>query len=790
VFWIDAETTTKFEQGYQEIAKTVRVKGRNEKGADILNLVYEWLRDKSNGNWVMILDNADDKDVFTSCPSSHRQASSGKHIGDFLPQSSNGSILVTSRSRDAAFQVTCNYKYIFTVEPMTESEAMELLQSQLEGKHPEPEMKLLAEALGFVPLAISQAAANISRRSLPISNYLEELRKGNESSASLLDESSPQLRRDSGRTNSIVATWKVTFEYVRRTTPSAARLLSLMCFFDRQNIPEALLEGQYGEEVNIKWQQYRKTWWKRKLGVKRKKAGLLPVKILPCDFETDWLTLRDFSLIKMDQNRGNFSMHPMVQFTTLKWLVLHRERDVWSQHFTSLMNDKFPTPGYSVSRECDRLIAHAFAAIPYRPADTATRSLQTWAELTLKVADYYKDFRTAIDFAQKLYRIVAEAFDIVFGEIAPASLALHSKRGTVLMFLDRNVEAEKLHRRTLHLQSHALGPTHPDTLTTMDHVGETLAAQGRDSEAEELLVGALNTRLRIFGPRHEITQNALYARGMYLRQRSRYGEAHDVWRRAHEARAQRDANVYDLTWAVQLTSLGIWPQMSGNAKEAERYFREALSERAKGPIDADYAMCLAQIARTLVAQGDLEGAEPLFRRACEWYDKQASSKSDQDKFYISMELAMVLSKSDDCLDEAEQHTRQCLNALLEHDEAKPDDVCAARRILGNVLEKRRRCEGALDQYRQAYDGAKRFLGEQHGDTQEYRRLYDELLEKSSSAPSATVPGETAETLRDGHASSLDGLVHGAWQSEHQDDDTTAGAEKDNTARQHKGTKTC
>jgi hypothetical protein len=225
--------------------------GRNDKDADIPNLVYEWLRNKSNGNWVMILDNADDKDVFTSFPSAHRQPSSGKQIRDFLPQSSNGSLLVTSRSRDAAYHVTCNYKHILTVEPMNESDAMALMQSQLEEVHPEPEMKLLADTLGFVPLAISQAAANISRRSLPISYYLDELRKGNESSASLLDESSPQLRRDSGRSNSIVATWKVTFEYVRKTTPSAARLLSLMCFFDRQDIPEALLEGQYSEEVNI-----------------------------------------------------------------------------------------------------------------------------------------------------------------------------------------------------------------------------------------------------------------------------------------------------------------------------------------------------------------------------------------------------------------------------------------------------------------------------------------------------------------------------------------------------------
>lgn len=243
-------TATSFEQGYREIANTVRIPGRNIKRANIFSIVYEWLRNESNGRWVLILDNADDKNVFTN-GAPNDTSTEPKHLSDFLPQSTNGSILVTSRSRDAAFQVTCNYKTITSVEQMTESEAMQLLESHLQEAHPEDEKKLLVETLGYVPLAVSQAAANISRRSLPIPKYLRELRQNTEASASFLDESLPQLHRESSRSNSIVTTWKVTFEYVRQTTPSAARLLSLMCLFDRQNIPETLLKGNYGEEVTM-----------------------------------------------------------------------------------------------------------------------------------------------------------------------------------------------------------------------------------------------------------------------------------------------------------------------------------------------------------------------------------------------------------------------------------------------------------------------------------------------------------------------------------------------------------
>jgi tetratricopeptide (TPR) repeat protein len=729
--------------------------GRNDKDADIPNLVYEWLRNKSNGNWVMILDNADDKDVFTSFPSAHRQPSSGKQIRDFLPQSSNGSLLVTSRSRDAAYHVTCNYKHILTVEPMNESEAMALMQSQLEEVHPEPEMKLLADTLGFVPLAISQAAANISRRSLPISYYLDELRKGNESSASLLDESSPQLRRDSGRSNSIVATWKVTFEYVRKTTPSAARLLSLMCFFDRQDIPEALLEGQYSEEVNIASQKSHKAWWRRRLRMRRKKAQLLPVKSLPYDFEEDWLTLRDFNLIRLHRNRKNFSMHPMVQFTTLKWLVLHRERDAWSQHFTFLMNDHFPDPELAATKVCEPLVAHALAAVPYRPVDTAIQPLQTWAKLTLKVANYYHS-RDALDFAQKLYRVVAEAFAITLGKASPESLDLNIKRGYILLLLDRTTEAEKLHRRTMHLQTQALGPTHLNTLATMDRIGHTLEAQGRDSEAQETFVQALNIRLHMLGPKHEISQDALYQYGMYLQRNSRYKEAYNIWRVALQARVQEDSNIHDSTWATQLGFLGLGLLLSGNSREAEVCLREALSEQEKGLMNEDHTISLIQLARVLAARGDYIGAEPLLSRAYEWHDNNTSRRYD-DKLQVMSELARVLSELDDRLSDAEHVARRCLTERLERSDIKYYDIYESRFVLGDILEKQGRCEEALEMVKQAYDGAKKDLGEQHDDTKEYGRSYDRLTIKNNEKQANTMPNEHDRAVNDAEEDEQDDL---------------------------------
>jgi tetratricopeptide (TPR) repeat protein len=759
VFWVDAESKTKFEQGYRDIANAVCLRGRNDKDADHLSLVYDWLRDTSKGNWVMILDNADDKDVFTSRPSIHRHPESEKQIRDFLPQTSNGSILVTSRSRDAAFQVTCNYKHILTVEPMTEREAMDLLQSQLDEAHPEHEMKLLAETLGFVPLAISQAAANISRRSLLIREYLDELKNGDERFESLLDESSPQLRRNSGQSNSIVATWKVTFEYVRRTAPSAARLLSLMCLFDRQEIPQALLQGRYGEDVICMLPKPRKPWWKRRPRSKQRKAQLVPLKTPSCDFEDDWLVLRDFSMIKKNKDRKNFSMHPMVQFTTKKWLVLQKELDAWSHRFISIMDVNFPNPDNGNFKFCEPLLAHAYAAVPYRPADSAIRPLQAWASMTRKLASFcYQG--TALDTAQKLYVVAAGAHELSLGASAPQSLLCNTQLGTLLSVVGKKAEAETIHRRVLTLRSDALGLEHPDSLDTMDHIGDALAFQHRYTEAEQFHVQALDARLRMFGPAHEDTQSAFNKRGIFLFSRGRYDEAYNIWHQAYEARAQGNKHIFDSSWANELGMIGLRLFISGDAAKAERYFTEAIAEKEKVPPGRDLMQCITCFARVLAEQGDLTGAERQFKRAFQWYDQTATIEYPE-RIQTMGELASILSKLDQ-LEEAGKLARRCLAERLETQGKDGErEISESKWILAGILEKQSHFDQALMMYKEAFEGAKDVLGERHEDTKDYWREYERLLKEIRETVPGTVRAEEAILMHaDDHA------------------DTTAGAQED------------
>jgi hypothetical protein len=84
--------------GYQQIAAVAEIPGRDDPKIDILQLVYQWLRDPRNGRWVMVLDNADDGNVFFGGNGSNERGPAVR----LLPQAVYGPMLITSRNGLAA----------------------------------------------------------------------------------------------------------------------------------------------------------------------------------------------------------------------------------------------------------------------------------------------------------------------------------------------------------------------------------------------------------------------------------------------------------------------------------------------------------------------------------------------------------------------------------------------------------------------------------------------------------------------------------------------------------------
>lgn len=118
----------------------------------------------------MIVDNADDPKCFFKQSADYCIALVARSFSDFLPQSLNGSIVITS------------HRCCRTVQ-----------------------------TLDFMPLAITQAAAYISQNAprITVLKYLHKLRSSDKDRASLLRKDFGDTRRDGTALNSIVATWQV-----------------------------------------------------------------------------------------------------------------------------------------------------------------------------------------------------------------------------------------------------------------------------------------------------------------------------------------------------------------------------------------------------------------------------------------------------------------------------------------------------------------------------------------------------------------------------------------------------
>ena len=130
ILWIHAGSTARVEQSYHDIADILRIPGRNEPKIDVLALVHKWLRNENNGKWLLIVDNIDDSYMETSMwsvkealeraadePSNTKQKRDAFYA--YIPQSENGSVLVTTRNRGLATRMVDEHE-IIEIEPMLE----------------------------------------------------------------------------------------------------------------------------------------------------------------------------------------------------------------------------------------------------------------------------------------------------------------------------------------------------------------------------------------------------------------------------------------------------------------------------------------------------------------------------------------------------------------------------------------------------------------------------------------------------------------------------------------------
>ncbi|KAL8290753.1 hypothetical protein RB597_008822 [Gaeumannomyces tritici] len=494
IFWIHAATQARAEEGFRDIADTVKLPGRNKPDANIPKLVHSWLSQNRNGRWTIVLDSADDSD--TLCQP--RSDGNAKTLASYLPQSPNGSIVITTRNRDVGFKLTGSYMDIIEVGPMRVAEALRLLENRL-GQLGNPEAaETLAQKLDCVPLAISQAAAYIQATpTSSVQKYLGDFLSDDHRRNRLLTHDAAEFRRDGAASNAILTTWQISFDHIRSHRSSAADLLSLMSFFDRQGIPLSLLKPGNSR------------------GVQRDSdcASGTPQATSEQDdeFEADVAMLRSFCLLSMTENNTALEMHALVQLATRMWLKQSGgQKDKSHKRFIKRLAAAFPN-GYARNWEaweqCRQLFAHVKAAEYHGPPEAkawewevlmrgggckakhGTDHTTTLTSMAALAETLYAQGR--LQKAEELQVEVLEAGKAKFGADHFITMGSMADLASTYYAQGRLEEAEQLEVKVLEASKAKLGPDNPDALTWMANLAFIFYAQGRLEEAEKLQVEVL-----------------------------------------------------------------------------------------------------------------------------------------------------------------------------------------------------------------------------------------------------------------------------------------------------------
>ena len=500
VFWVHANNAARFEQSYRNIATATKIPGIEDPTVDVLNLVSQWLGSSESGDWFLILDNADDADMFFGPPVGPTTQSDAASIeppclSRFLPQTGTGSILVTSRDEGTAFGLTGGRKQVLRVDVMSEDDTIALLTKKLpEDPSDNSAKKELIIELGSVPLAVTQASAYITVQGsrMTVAKYLQLLRHDEKNQTDLLSKNEVDLRRDPGVPNSVIRTWQISFSQIKDQNPAAADLLSCMCMLDRQGIPEFLFREDGDQSLN---------------------------------FEEAIGTLLRFSFVIEEKGNEGFAIHRLVQLATRKWLEAYGEMGKAQEEALRLISDHYPVGTYENWTVCEALEPHAQVVLKYTYDSEACKLQQS--DILYNGAWYaweqgrFENLEEKVQKAVDIRRVCLKSDD-------PATLRSLSLLALTYREQGRWTKTEALNIQVLEIRKRVLGAEHPGTLSAMGNLASTYLDQGRWAEAEELAVQVLEMKRRVLGAEHPDTLSAISNLASTYLDQGRWAEAEEL----------------------------------------------------------------------------------------------------------------------------------------------------------------------------------------------------------------------------------------------------------------------
>jgi Tetratricopeptide repeat len=446
IWWIRAEDPASIDAEFRSMLDVLLPPGEAALVTDARTKAFDLLA-QHPGPWLLILDDVPD------APSS----------SGLLPPIGNGHVLITSR--------TAYWPVLRTVQPLHTEAAVELLTTQ-SGDHDRDAAKSLADELGGLPLALTQAAGFVRTNATNLATYLKLYRDRAED---LHKEAPP-----ADYPHTVATTWELA---INRLSDTSREMLNVLAFYAPDAIPvHRLLVGI--DELD----RYRA------IG-----------------------ELYSYSLIT-HSGTELISVHRLIQSVTRNQLRAELTSHEWASRARDLILRAFPNePATATSMAVwDTLRTHAQALLDHLPPmDPDSLAIMSGvADWTGKAGDAAR--------ARDLFAEVVSAENRVLGAEHPTTMRDRHKLAYWTGQTGDSAEARDLLAGLLPIQERILGAEHPETLTTRLQLARIAGRAGDWAAARRMFAELVPIQERVLGAEHPDT---LLARSYLARHTGQAGFA-------------------------------------------------------------------------------------------------------------------------------------------------------------------------------------------------------------------------------------------------------------------------
>ena len=724
IFWLDASSRNALDSSMVAISKQLwpdRIVNNAREG---VKLVRTTLSDWSD-RWLLVFDNYDNPSEFPN-------------ISHFFPDSIYGCILITSRSGFSK-----ELGEAIELDQMEKDEGQQLLlhSSQADAKDIGVIEKILSR-LEYLPLAIDQVRAYISKQRLPLVDFEREYerRKRNFMKETppiwQYSRALPGMAEESSL--NLLTTWELSFELLdvgMEHDGNLGDVLTLFAFLHQVSIREGLFRHGIGDG----------------------RFGRSPMRIFEESgdwshdkFEQAVIRMQEHSLIQFSRQQDEIvvSLHSMVS----EWLRLRLKKSVLS---TTLDMAASHLETYVQSAELDFMkgqeallhmdsicrIATAensdivkfyfnfgrFYRTHSRPGDAEKmydralvgREKTLGAEhiKTLEVVNnlgvlYFDQGR--FEDAETMYRRAVAGFEKVPGA-KHATLDTVNNLGMLYRAQGRLEDAENMFDRALAGYEKALEAEHTSALHTVNNLGILYVSQGRLEEAEKMYNRALAGKEKALGAEHITTLSTVVNLGVLYRHQGRFDDAEKMCDRALAGYENALGAEYTMTLGT-VNNLGVLYRQQGRFEDAKKMCDRALAGFEK-TLGAEHIFTLETVNNLGVLysdQGHLEDAEKMFDRALTGFEKALGK--DHASTLETVNNLGVLYRKQGRFEGAEKMHDRALAGYEKALGAAHISTLETVHNLGVLYSDQGRLEDAEKMYERALAGREKALGSGHPST--------------------------------------------------------------------------